>query len=271
MTSKNYGQSGVAGTVELGKGGNKIGSAIGIVSILANNGSDLAVTRAADPIGETDLVTLGYLRRQASVQITGQISGGSPPAAGAAGTRYICTTTGGTFTVNRIYYSNGVAWVEVVPFEGMSMVVTDALTGGAVEFLADHVYVWDADGTPAWDDIGPVTSTSMTKVLQQRTVNFSHASGALNVGATVPENARALGYRVDITEAFDGTAPTLVIGDAGDTDRLSPIGETDLKTVGLYSGDLSYLYSVGTQITATVTPDSSSTGEGNITVYWAEA
>jgi hypothetical protein len=267
--SKNYGQTGVASSLELGKGGARVRDNSGVVEARNNADNALAKVSAADPTDESNLVTLGYLRRNANVSVTGQINGGSPPLPPAVGTMYVCTTSGGSYTVNRLYYSTGSTWEEKIPPEGMTIVVTDALSGGSVEFLADHVYVWDLDGN-TWDDIGPAILTS-SKQLRQRSVNFTYTSGALNVGATVPENGRVLSVTVAVTQIFNGTAPTLIVGDAGDVDRHVASDEVDLKTVGVYVNNVSHLYGSETQITALLVPDSSGTGVGNITVVYAEA
>lgn len=265
---KNYGQSGIAASVELGQGGARLRNNGGVVEARDNADSALARVSAADPTDEANLVTLGYLRRNANVRITGQIDGTSPPAAAALGSMYVCTTTGGAYTVNRLYYSTGSAWEEKIPPEGFVVAITDALTGGDVEFLADHVYLWDEDGG-AWEDIGP-SASSASKQVRQRSVDFTFASGALNVGAAVPENARVLSIAVAVTQAFNGAAPTLIVGDAGDTDRHMTTAEVNLKSVGVYASPLSHAYSVLSQVTALVVPDGSATGAGNITITYAE-
>ena len=47
---------------------------------------------------------------------------------------------------------------------------------------------------------------------------------------------------VDVTTAFDGSAPTLTIGDAGDNDRLMTNDYIDLKDVATYEVTPNYTY-----------------------------
>lgn len=270
MATKNYGLVGVGSSVELGKGGARIKSTGGVVEARNTGDSAYAILRGAHPVDENDLVTLRYLKTKGDVAVTGQINGGAPPAAGTPGRVFICTTTGGTYTVNYLYYDDGSAWVEVVPSNGQSMVVTVDLTGGAVEFLGDNAYLWDLE-TTSWVNIGPAVS-SHSKQLQQRTVDIAYTdSGALNVGAAVSANGRVLSVYINVTQVFNGTVPTLIVGDAGDTDRFVLTTEVDLKTVGVYKLDMAHLYSVSTQVIATIAPDGSTTGAANVTLVYAEA
>jgi hypothetical protein len=130
--------------------------------------------------------------------------------------------------------------------------------------------MWDAEGG-TWVDIGPSTITAAKQVLQ-RTVDIDYTdTGANNVGAAVSANGRVSGIWINVTQVFNGTTPTLTVGDAGDADRFVTTAEVDLKTVGLYKLDASHLYSVSTQVTATLVPDSSTTGAVNVTLHYAEA
>jgi hypothetical protein len=270
MASKNYGLTGVGSTVELGKGGAKLKNNAGAVEARNTGDTAFAVLRAGDPSGLDDVVNLRTLKTQGGSPVIGQINGGSPPAAGTPGRLYVCTTTGGAYTVNYVYLDDGAAWVEFAPYAGMTMNVTVDLTGGAIEFTGDHAYMWDADGG-SWVDIGP-TALSATKQVLQRSVDIAYTdSGAINVGAAVSANGRVSGIWVNVTQVFNGTTPTLIVGDAGNTSRLALAAEIDLKTVGLYKLDASHLYSVSTQVTATLVPDSSTTGAVNVTLHYAEA
>ena len=269
MTSKNYGLNGIAGTVELGKGGPKVKDASGVIEARNNADGAYVKVRADHPVGLNDVVTLQYLKTKGDVVVTGQINGGAPPAAGTPGRVYVCTTTGGGYTVNELYLDNGATWESVGPDEGLSIAVTDALSGGAVEFMADHAYLWDDDGG-AWVDIGP-SGMVRTRIIQGRSFDLVFGTGAaFDVGATVPANGRVLRVTVSVTQAFNGSAPTLTIGDAGDADRHMTVAEIDLKTIGTYCANVSHLYSVETQMRGTYVADGSSAGAANILVEYYE-
>jgi len=270
MATKNYGLVGLGGNVELSKGGARLKNVAGVIEARNNVDDAYAIVRGDHPTGLNDLVTLQYLKTKGDVIVTGQINGGAPPVAGTPARVFVCTTTGGSYTVKHLYLDDGAAWVDVGPAEGQSMAVTDALTGGAIEFLADHSYLWDSDGSN-WNDIGPSTLTE-SKHLLQRTVDIAYTdTGVVNIGTAVSANGRVLGIWINVTQVFNGTTPTLIVGDAGDTDRFVATTEVDLKTIGLYKLDVSHLYSVLTQVYATVAPDSGTTGAANITLYFAEA
>jgi hypothetical protein len=268
--SKRYGLTGVADSVEIGKGGPRVTDDSGAIEARNNADSAFAVVRAADPVGQDDVVTLRYLQTRADTRVTGQIDGGAPPAAGSLGRVFVCTTTGGAYTVNHLYYDDGAAWVDVGPAEGQTIKVTDDLTGGAVEFWGDHVYVWDADGS-VWRDLGPLASEFAKNEWGERAALAFGTASPLNVGSAAPADAIAFGGVVIVTQAFDGTAPTLTIGDAGDADRLATVGEVNLKATGVYAFDCGYTYSVDTQITATYVADGSAAGAAVILVHLRRA
>lgn len=275
MSSKHYGVTGVSDNVELGTGGAKVRSVTdgATKAVEARNNLDNAYVkiRADHPVDPNDVVTLQYLRTKGDVIVTGQINGGSPPAAGVVGRVFVCTTTGGSYTVTRLYYDNGASWTHVGPAEGQSMAVTDALSGGAIEFLADHAYLWDLDST-IWVDLGPSAGSSESKHVVQRSVDIAYTdSGAINVGAQISANGRVTSILISVTTVFNGTAPTLTVGDAGDASRLVAAADVNLKVVGIYTLDVSHKYASLTQVTTTVTPDSSTTGAANVTLLYAEA
>lgn len=88
-------------------------------------------------------------------------------------------------------------------------------------------------------------------------------SGTIAI-ATVPVNALVGSARVLVTTAFDGTAPTLKIGDSGDDDRFGETTEIDLTTIGPYLIPRLYKYAAQTAVEAILTPDGSTVGEVDI-------
>jgi len=272
MTSKHYDVNGLNGTVELGKGGPKIVDASGTIEARDQAGTAFAKLRAGHPVDANDVVTLRYLQTKGAVVVIGQIDGGgSIPSASPAGRVFVCTTTGAPYTVKYLYYANGTTWEEVVPSEGMSIAVTDALAGGTITFAADHSYLWDADGT-TWIDLGPAAATSLAKITKTREVDLLAASaGSLNVGTVIPIYGRILRVCVNVTQAFNGTAPTVTIGDSDDADRFMTVAENNLKSLGCCWVDTFYMMLAEKQITATYVADSSTLGVATLFVEWSEA
>jgi len=268
MASKNYGQIGVGSPIELGKGGAKVKNNSGVVEARNNADDDFAVVRAASPLGDDDVATKAWVERRYGVAISGQIDGGAPPAAGTPGRIFLCTTAGGSYTLNYLYRDDGASWNEIVPVEGMTIGVTDALSGGTVEFQADHVYIWDLDATQ-WDDVGPGSSGTVAQKVEERAVQVEYTDTTINIGGTVPANATVLRARVSVSQAFDGVTPTIIIGDAVDDDRIMKATENDPETTGLYVVDAHYKYGGSTQLVAEVTTSGASQGIATVIVEFA--
>ena len=87
----------------------------------------------------------------------------------------------------------------------------------------------------------------------------------------VSQNKKVQTVTVDVTTAFDGSAPTLTIGDAGDNDRLMTNDYIDLKDVATYEVTPNYTYTnaADTDVLAYFNADSSSTGTAVVTITYA--
>lgn len=267
MPSKNYGQNGIGATLEIGKGGPKLKNSSGVLEARNNADDAYAIMRGLSPVNDNDLVTLEYLRTLGDVRVTGQINGGAPPAV-VNGAVYIVTTAGGGYGLKELWYGKGGSWEQITVPEGLTIVVTDALTGGTDEYESDHVYIWDEDNTE-WDGVGPAPGVSKVEKNIRATIAFGD-SGANNVGDPVDTDGITNRFLVNVTQAFDGSAPTLTIGDSGDPDRFMTVDECDLKTVGVYVVDVHHLYGSSTQVTATLTPDGSTQGQASVLGVWSK-
>lgn len=268
---KKYGQNGVAGTVELGKGGVKIKNNAGVFEARNNADSALAVARAADPVSDTDLVTLGYLKRRANVTVVEQIDGNTPPVGNFNGEIRIVTAAGGTFALKELYYWNSgtAAWVQMQVFTNMVIAIAIALTGGTDTYLADHLYTWDAD-TSAWVDVGPAGASGKTEINRRGNLTIADHNVAKNIDTTVDANTIMTKVLINVTQAFAADA-TLAIGDAGQQDRLADNSLIDLNTVGTYIVDLYHTYGAVTQITALLDKGSAVAGNVNVLVIGSKA
>ena len=267
MASHRYDLEGIGSTVELGNGGARIRDNGGIVEARNNADDALARMKAASPTEEDDLVTLKYLRTRADVRVTGQIDGGSPPAAGTPGRVFICTTTGGSYTLKYLYYDNGVTWDEVIPGEGLVVKVTDDLNGGTDEYDADHLYQWDEDGG-TWVDIGPVPAE--TGIMKTAFVTLDYTDTGANLLKNVPLGAAVRRIAINVTQVFNGTTPIAEVGDSVDPDRFMPSGKNKLTKVGLYETTHLYIYGAATDVNATITIGGSpSTGQMVVAIDYA--
>jgi hypothetical protein len=254
MTSKNFGLGGIGADVQLGKGGPRVVVDTGVVKATKADGVTLEELKGAAPTTSDSFKT-----------------GAEPVVAGAL---YICTAAVAgppAFVEKKLYYGKAGAWVEKDPVEGQTIHVTDALTGGNQTYLADHIYVWDADNSE-WDDVGPYIAATKVMKTERGAVSHSNSEGQeVNVGDALPANAVVLGAVVAVSEVFDGATPTLKIGEpiGGTTDRIMTTAECDLKTVGIYKVDTRHLYGSSQQVVATITPDTSSTGHATVDLIYA--
>lgn len=268
--NRNYSLEGIADNVELGKDGPRIKDDGTQSALEVRNpaDSDYLPLRAASPVGDNDVVTKEYLETTSGLRVTGQINGGSPPAAGTAGRVFIVTTAGGSYALGELYRDNGTSWVQITVTEGMRISITDDLTGGTDEYTGDHIYLWDEDGS-AWVDIGPAPSLSRAVRVERLTIDYADA-GDNNLGQALPANAIVLKAKVNVTQVFDGTTPTLIIGDATDADRHLEAKDVKLDKVGIYWVEQSYLYGSSTQVLANLTIGGTPTqGQAQITLEYA--
>jgi len=269
--TKKYGISGIGADVEFGKGGARFTSTAADEFAARNTGdSDYARILAGHPTGTNpnEVITLKYLEDNYLFKITWQIDGNSPdagtPANGEVG---IVTTAASGYSLTEVYERIAGAWVIKPLVDGLIGVVEDDLTGGTDEYLGQHDYKYDAD-TPVWIDYG-VTS-AVTKVYKRERGSVVFGDGtSVNIGAQLPIDARITGISFNVTAVFDGTAPTLTLGDGTTADLYSTNADLDLTTTGLYKIDNFAEITALTQVEATFNSDSSTTGNVDIEIQYS--
>lgn len=79
-------------------------------------------------------------------------------------------------------------------------------------------------------------------------------------GAVIPIGAIVTRAIVNVVEAFDGTAPTMVIGVNGALDAITIAEDVNLKSVGLYTPSCWCEFLSNTQAVATILPSGSTQG-----------
>jgi hypothetical protein len=105
--------------------------------------------------------------------------------------------------------------------------------------------------------------------MQYKKVDFTfETSSPFNIGAALPAGADVIGWMVQIDTSFDGTTPTLSIGDAGDDDKIAPAAQIDLETGGLYVGEC-WADESSTQVIGTLTLSGASQGAGSLLIKYA--
>lgn len=85
--------------------------------------------------------------------------------------------------------------------------------------------------------------------------------------ASVAAGTLVKAVRLFVTEGFDGTAPALAVGDAGDPERLMAAGQNLPGVVGEYETAPGVVYDVLTQVRLTITPGAgATTGRGVVVI-----
>jgi hypothetical protein len=145
------------------------------------------------------------------------------------------------------------------PSSGMTAAVT--LTLPVDDGTADQVLKTDGSGNLSWASAG--TTADCLKI-DETALAFGDSSPVAMF--TKEAGARSHLFRCIVTTAFNGTAPTVSIGIAGNTSKYVPATAIDLKTAGIYEFDMGAVaIEVGTEpIIATYSADSSSAGAATL-------
>lgn len=211
-----------------------------------------------------DIPTL--LDTQAKV-ILFDFDGASAPAAGTNTGKYgFCHTTGGANTQNDVVYDDG-ASLLVVARESCKLIITTDAISGDVSLNEDGIYGWEGAAYVLKGD-GASTDTGFLKCIK---IAGTHASGVVSSTTSVPVNAFITKSIVKVTEAFDGAAPTLLLQiDGASPTTIEATTENNLKIVADYIKDETFFIDTGFNgvLKATFTPDSSTTGEATILIYY---
>lgn len=189
--------------------------------IQSRNSDDTAFARlqVGTPISDNDAVTKLYadtLEKPLIVKRQANTSAALPSNSGTRG-YVIVTTPGSGAVIGDLLYDDGSSsgtMSILAAVEGRTVAVTDALTGGTVEFDTDSIYIWDDDGS-TWlkiGDIGSVTGAS-------RVIRFTLGTATVDSSSSVPANARISSAWIDITTPYNAGA-TIELGIAGGTTDL---------------------------------------------------
>lgn len=116
----------------------------------------------------------------------------------------------------------------------------------------------------------PAPAVPGTAGVECARVAFTFASASpvslLSVGA----DDIVIDVEVVIETAFDGTAPTISVGDTSDSDEFLPLGQADPKTIGNYGSDTNKVYTAGDSVRLFLDPDGSTVGSGYVLVLYKD-
>lgn len=123
----------------------------------------------------------------------------------------------------------------------------------------------DGSGGTSWADAG---NTAACIKCNETALAFGTASPLTLF--TLPANAHVHEVKTIVDTGFDGTAPTVSVGIAGNTSKYTGTGDVDLKTANAYSVEPD-LAPVGTTeaLIATYSADSSTAGAARIQIFYS--
>ena len=144
--------------------------------------------------------------------------------------------------------------------KGDMFVVANITTRDALDVLVgDQAYVLDKDdeewGLFLWDGATWViisTEESARTDSRSLTIDITPISGITTFIGEVSGNSRVSPVTIDIITPFDG-APTIEVGDSGDTDRLFETFLVDVTSVGKYVSTPTFIYPAGPDVDINVT------------------
>jgi len=199
-----------------GPSGPRLKNNAGVIQSRNSDDTDFVRLQVATPSADEDAVTKLYADTLEKPLIIGRQANTSASIPSNTASRgFVVVTTAGTGAVlGDILYDDGssTGTMSILSaIEGRTIAVTDALTGGTIEFDPDSIYIWDDDGTQ-WIKIGDIGSVTGAN----RIIRFSLSTATVDSTTAIPANARITQTWVDITTAYNAGA-TIQVGRAGGT------------------------------------------------------
>ena len=111
-------------------------------------------------------------------------------------------------------------------------------------------------GIPQWTDAG---STEVA-------FNFGDATPKPLI--TVPSNSIIVSVSIILLNAFTDPTATLSVGDSGNPNRLLATTDNSTQVTGTYTTEPAYKYTSSTQITLSITPGTSTAGNGVVIINY---
>ena len=148
------------------------------------------------------------------------------------------------------------------------------LTADWTSQAADLIFGTHTSGLPEF-----LTATQARGVLEVEQyadyatveINFAYGDASPLALYTIPTSPAKTCWAVAlaIDTPFNGTSPSLTIGDVGDADRLMAATQNDPTTAGTYTTNPAHVYAAGSVITLTIVPGAgASAGSGKIQLFF---
>jgi hypothetical protein len=165
---------------------------------------------------------------------------------------------------------------------GDDITLSAQYTGSALHLVADNTgalewtvyYRRGVNGEVALEGGGgsPAGNLGTTETVREINLTSADVGSSQNIESPVPAKAHIQQIIVKVNTAFNGTTPSLIVGDAGDDDRL--VKTTD--SVDLTSVDETHVfrwhkYTSSTQLTALISAPGATQGDVNIIVFYGNS
>lgn len=192
----------------------------GVLEIRDADDVALAIVRGATPVGDNDLVNKLYadsLSKPLIISRQADTSAAIPNNTAVRG--FVVVSTAGTGAViGDLLFDDGSnsGLMTILPaIEGRTIAITDALTGGTVEFTTDSIYIWDDDGT-VWVKVGDVGNvTGAMRVIRYVINNSASQDSATSIDSgNIVHSAQ-----LKLTTSYSGGA-NINIGTTADDDLI---------------------------------------------------
>ena len=117
--------------------------------------------------------------------------------------------------------------------------------------------------------IGTADSAVADSGTLTNTFDYTTGTGSVILG-NISSGSKVTSVTVTVNTAFDGTSPTLTVGDSGDSDRLMTADDNDLEDAFAYETNPNHVYTntVDTQVSAFLTVNSATQGNVTVTVSY---
>ena len=242
----------------------------GVLEMRNSADSDYAVGRAANiPSSGSDLNDLINLlmARGRVADIEFSFDGGSPPSAGANTNKFgFCHTAGGSYSAGDIVFDTGSA-LYIMPTDVATHLTSRSAVSGTISLIQNCLYAREGatwtlkgDGTP--------TQTGHDLTIE---VDYAYTDTTVSSTAQVPDGAIVTRVTNEVLAVFDGSAPTVQVDIDGTADEtVMATADSKVKKVNEYSVPQQTSIGSGTTgpVKVTVTPDSSTVGNGKILVHY---
>jgi hypothetical protein len=166
------------------------------------------------PVGDNDVANKSYVDQLANkpVPVSVQFNGGvALPANSGAEKWYVVTTTGVNASIGQLLWDDGsgVGTVQVIPAAtGNTLVTTAAFAGGAITFVANHVYTWTG---AAWVDVSSAAAPAGVTFMIRIPIGTAAATSS---ASNIPSGAVIYDAKFVVTTPYSVGA-TVQMGVAG--------------------------------------------------------